>query len=76
MRSSQALTQSVFANLQASGELGVLAGWTDDDGVPVFPGGRVGEMKLEHTILHLGEPRPTQMDVWFGDHTGSPSNAN
>jgi hypothetical protein len=69
MRSSQAVAQSVFANLQASGELGALAGWTDDDGLPVFPDGTVGEMRLEHTIGHLREPRPTQVDVWFDGST-------
>jgi len=69
MRSSQALTQSVFANLQASGELAALAGWADDDGLPIFSDGEVGEMRLEHTIGHLREPRPTQIDVWFDGTT-------
>jgi hypothetical protein len=69
MRSSQALTQSVFANLHASGELAALAGWTDDDGLPVFADGVPGEMRLEHTIGHLREPRPTQVDVWFDGNT-------
>jgi len=65
MRSSQALAQTVFANLQASGELQALADLRDDNGQPVFCVGTVGEMRLEHTVEHLGEPRPTQIDVWF-----------
>lgn len=69
MRSSQALTQSVFANLQASDELPALAGLTDDDGRPIFPSSAIGEMRLEHTIGHLREPRPTQIDVWFAGTT-------
>ena len=69
MRSSQALAQTVFANLQASGELAALAEWTDDEGLPVFPDGARGEMHLEQTIGHLREPRPTQVDVWFEGST-------
>ncbi len=66
MRSSQALAQSVFGNLAARGSLGLLNGLSSEEGLPAF-GIDVNRtsMRLEYNVTHLGEPRPTSVDVWF-----------
>jgi hypothetical protein len=71
MKSSQALTQSVFANLIALGKLDLLAGLDDEDGGFVFferaPEPR--DVQLEYPVDHLGEPRRTSVDVFVrGSH--------
>ena len=65
MRSSQALAQSVFGNLIAAGKAALLEGLETEEGLPAFFDG-VGEAKLqlEHAVDHLGEPRPTSIDLW------------
>lgn len=65
MKSSQALAQSVFAGLDATGESEALGGLCDDDGTPLFPASGPGRMQLEKDVTYLGEPRPTSIDVWF-----------
>lgn len=66
MRSSQALTQSVFGGLAAQGRLHLLARVLSESGSPAFPSG-IGQaaMSLEKSVTWLGEPRPTSVDVWF-----------
>ena len=61
MRSSQALSQSVFGSLAALGKENVLAGLTADDGVPTVRSGVT--VRMEFLVEHLGEPRPTSVDV-------------
>ena len=71
MTSSQALSQSVFANLRALGKLEILAEIRDDDGQPVFagPSGPEPRMTMEYQVTSLGEPRPTSVDAFFdGDY--------
>lgn len=65
MRSSQALAQSVFGNLAVEDNLGLLQGLNADQNLPAF-GDAVGQasLQLEYSISHLGEPRPTSVDVW------------
>jgi hypothetical protein len=66
MKSSQALTQSVFGSLHALGRLGALAGLEDEDGLPAFFDRADGlRMHLEHAVRTLNEPRPTSVDVWL-----------
>ena len=66
MRSSQALAQSVFGSLVALGKVGMLAGLTTDDGLPAFFDDVArSHVQMEYAVGHLGEPRPTQLDVWF-----------
>lgn len=67
MKSSQALAQSVFANLKAAGKLNLLAGLQGDDGKPIFFRRPVGEyrLSLDQPISYLGEPRPTSVDVFL-----------
>lgn len=66
MRSSQALAQSVFGALSALDKLGVLCGLNTEDGLPVFFDNANGiSQTLEYGVTHLGEPRPTSLDVWF-----------
>ena len=66
MRSSQALAQSVFGNLAARGFLGLLNGLSSEDGLPAFGVDfERASMQLEYNVTHLGEPRPTSVDVWF-----------
>jgi len=66
MRSSQALAQSVFGNLKIEGKLGLLAGLMTNEQLPAF-GNNPGQasIQLEYNVSHLGEPRPTSVDVWF-----------
>ena len=66
MRSSQALAQSVFGNLAARGSLGLLNGLSSEEGLPAFGIDlERTSMRLEYNVTHLGEPRPTSIDVWF-----------
>jgi len=69
--SSQALAQSVFANLKHAGKLGILSGIRDEDGLPIFGDGTsgVGQMTMEFPVNYLGEveSRSTEVDVRFGD---------
>jgi hypothetical protein len=75
MTSSQALAQSVFANLNWHGKLGLLADLRGEDRLPVFPSGVVRPryspetpiFDLEYHVNYLGEPRPTSVDVMLGD---------
>jgi|GEM_PF-498013 len=65
MKSSQALTQSVFANLSEHGKLGLLAGLETPEGEPAFfelpPA--TSTFTLERQVRHLGEPTSTSVDV-------------
>ena len=65
MRSSQALAQGVFGSLAALGKAGVLAGLTTDDELPTVRSGVT--VQMEYRVEHLGEPRPTSVDVWLDD---------
>ena len=65
MRSSQALTQSVFGSLTALGKADALAGLTTDDGLPTVRSGVTA--RTEYLVEHLGEPRSTSVDVWLDD---------
>jgi hypothetical protein len=71
MKSSQALAQSVFANLLALGKLHLLAGIKADDGDVAFfeVAPSVTAVTMEHTVAHLGEPTSTSVDVFLqGTH--------
>ena len=63
-RVSQALAQSLFGNLIAYGELGVLADIATESGEPLV-GARIESAKLEHAVECLGEMqnRETNIDV-------------
>ena len=65
MRSSQALAQSVFGNLIALGKVAVLKDLESDEGLPAFFDD-IGDatLQLEYAVNHLGEPRPTSIDLW------------
>jgi restriction endonuclease-like protein len=66
MRSSQALAQSVFGSLAALGKTHVLANIPAEGGLPAFGGGGANSsVELEVSVQHLGEPRPTSVDVWL-----------
>jgi hypothetical protein len=67
MSSSQALAQSVFGNLAANGALRVLYEVSDDDGRPLLDRGLglIEAFGMETKVSHLGEPRPTSIDVSF-----------
>lgn len=65
MRSSQALAQSVFGSLAALGKEDALAGLTTNEGLPTVRNGVT--VRMEHLVEHLGEPRPTSVDVWLDD---------
>jgi hypothetical protein len=66
MRSSQVLAQSVFGNLVVEDNIGLLDGLIADQNLPAF-GDELGRasLQLEYNVSHLGEPRPTSVDVWF-----------
>lgn len=71
MKSSQALAQSVFGNLRVSGNLGLLADLTTDEGKPLFlpDGASDAKSTLEYPVHSLREPRPTEIDVFLqSDH--------
>ena len=64
LRSSQALTQSVFGAISAAGPLDLLAGITAECGRPAFfTGDDHWKLEFEHNVATLGEPRPTSIDV-------------
>jgi hypothetical protein len=67
MKSSQALAQSVFANLRVYNKLFCLAGLRGDDGKPLFVRGTPNDQQceLEFDIDYLGEPQSTSVDVFF-----------
>jgi hypothetical protein len=67
MRSSQALTQSVFANLVARGKLHRLAGLlADDHAIAFFHGAQpTPVLTLDDPVEDLGEPRRTSVDVFL-----------
>ncbi len=66
MRSSQALAQSVFANLAVLGRLDVLEGLAAEDGAPAFFTAAAGYRgTLEYAVGTLGEPRPTSVDAFL-----------
>ena len=68
MKSSQALAQSVFANLVASGDLHVLNDLVADRGLPAFGVDLGGaKVQLEYAVGHLGEPTQsrTSIDVFI-----------
>jgi len=66
MRSSQALAQSVFGNLMAMGKVSVLSELESDEGLPAFFDD-IGNatLQMEYPVAHLGEPRPTSIDLWI-----------
>ncbi|MEQ9813320.1 MAG: hypothetical protein RLO50_11105 [Azospirillaceae bacterium] len=64
LRSSQALAQSVFANIAAAGRLDLLANVTAECGRSAFSTDHEGwTLEFEHDVDLLGEPRPTSIDV-------------
>lgn len=66
MKSSQALTQSVFGALAATGHLAALGALTADCGRSAFTETpNLLRMTLEQDVNWLGEPRPTSIDVCF-----------
>jgi hypothetical protein len=66
MKSSQAVAQSVFGNLIATGNLGLLEGLETDQGLPAFCEElSTAKVQLEYSVKHLGEPRPTSVDLWI-----------
>ncbi len=66
MRSSQALAQSVFGSLVALKKIDLLASLkADDDSPAFFDEVADSRVELEYAVGHLGEPRPTSVDVWF-----------
>jgi hypothetical protein len=62
MRSSQALAQSVFANLRTAGQLGLLADVPAEDG-GVLVDQDVHELELEHVVGYLGEGRGRETNI-------------
>lgn len=68
MSSSQALTQSVFGNLKVFKKLDCLAKLNGEDGKPLFlrRSNFQENFSLEFVVDYLGEPRPTNVDVFFG----------
>ena len=66
MKSSQALTQSVFGALAATGHLTALGALTAECGRSAFTETpNQLDMTLEQDVNWLGEPRPTSIDVCF-----------
>ena len=66
MKSSQAVAQSVFGNLIVGGNLGLLTGLKSDDGLPALCDNLDAvTAQLEYSVGHLGEPRPTSVDLWI-----------
>lgn len=66
MKSSQAIAQSVFANLAVAGLLDVLRDVMDDDGGPLLPPEALTSgFAMEHSVSHLGERNATSLDVFF-----------
>ncbi|MCE1245451.1 MAG: hypothetical protein LWY06_02275 [Firmicutes bacterium] len=71
MKSSQALAQSFFANMEIYNNLCILSDLADGDGIPLFENlnwkSNNFRMELEKEVNSLGEPRPTSIDVFFDD---------
>ena len=68
LKSSQALAQSVFGAVRASGRLDLLDGVTAECGRLAFLERTNGAtLVLEHRVQTLGEPWPTSVDVLLGD---------
>ena len=66
MKSSQALTQSVFGALAATGHLAALGALTAECGRSAFTETpNLLHMTLEQHVNWLGEPRPTSIDVYL-----------
>jgi hypothetical protein len=66
MGSSQALCQSVFGGLHATGNVGALAGLLTEDGRVAFDEHADDlDVKLEHKVNTLNEPRQTSIDAYF-----------
>ncbi len=67
MNSSQALTQSVFGNLNLANSLNILSELKDDEGSDLFLNSILSTecLSLEHKVDYLGEPRPTSVDVFI-----------
>ncbi|MEG9861847.1 MAG: hypothetical protein V6Z81_05010 [Parvularculales bacterium] len=66
LRSSQALAQSVFANVKAYGRLDLLQSVRAECGRPAFyHDNQSWTLDLEQKITTLNEPRPTEIDVLF-----------
>ena len=69
-KSSQALTQSVFAALDRFGRLDLLEGVIAECGRPAFlEDARSASLVLEHEVRSLGEPRRTSVDVLLDAHS-------
>ena len=68
MTSSQALAQSVFGNLKVFKKLDCLSEMKGDDGKPLFirTPRNYEHFEMEYVVNYLGEPRPTNIDVFFG----------
>jgi hypothetical protein len=66
MNSSQALAQSVFANLAVCGLLNSLAEIRDDEGRSLLGKARIARnnFAMEVEVDWLGEPRPTSLDAY------------
>ena len=64
LKSSQALTQSVFRVIRAFGRLDLLQNVSAECGRPAFIEDHRGTtLDFEHEVRCLGEPRPTSIDV-------------
>ena len=64
LKSSQALTQSVFGGIRAFDCLDLLENVPAECGRPAFyESARAWTLDLEHTLRGLGEPGPTSVDV-------------
>ena len=64
LKSSQALTQSVFGAICTFDRLDLLEDVTTECGRPAFFEDREGwALEFEHEVRSLGEPRPTSVDV-------------
>ncbi len=68
-RSSQALAQSVFGAIAATGQLDILRGITSECGrTAFFKDQKDWTIELEHEVNTLGEPRPTSIDAFLCRH--------
>ena len=67
MKSSQALTQTVFGSLAVMGRLDLLANLETEEGERPFEPGPLGQpdLELEVDVKHLNEPRRTSKYVAF-----------
>lgn len=71
MKSSQALTESIFLNLFENDCMNLLTSVVDDDELPLMGSwqGSSDGIICEYEVSWLGEPRPTSIDVFFnGDY--------